>query len=183
MITNSDLSNASKTSKKNPENCLIKDFYLGKDVDIPKLWLEDPDFDLVGWYRCHVDKHGWFEQEYCRAHPDLSPTGVTDGTEQLMGPEDLTTSPQASPEKDWDDLPKLDILSSSEFDMDEILDNNNADCVDMPGLDPLSDDSESEEEEEDPFTRPRAYCLEDDGIFIEKIQRVLTQCQPFPGDG
>ena len=172
-----------QTSKKNPENCLIKDFYLGKDVDIPKLWLEDPDFDLVGWYRHHVDKHGWFKQEYCKAHLDLSPIGITDGAEQLMGPEDLTTSPQMSPEKDWDDLPELDVLSSSEFNLDEILDNNNADCVDMPDLDPLSDDSESDEEEEDPLARPQAYCLEDDRIFIKKIQRVLTQCQPFPGDG
>ena len=45
-------------SVRNPENCLIKDFYLRKDIDITRLWLEDPEFDMVGWYRCYVDKHG-----------------------------------------------------------------------------------------------------------------------------
>ena len=58
---------------------------------------------------------------------------------------------KTSPEEDWDDLPELDVLSSSEFDMDEILENNNMGCVNMPDLDPLSDDSGSDEEGDDPF--------------------------------
>ena len=95
----------------------------------------------------------------------------------------MVSSLQTSPEEDWDDLPKLDVLSSSEFNVDELLESDNTDGVDMPDLDPILDDSESEEEGEGPFARPRAYCLEDDRIFLDKIQRVLTQCQPFPGDG
>ena len=68
-------------SVRNPENCLIKDFYLRKDIDITRLWLEDPEFDMVGWYRRYVDKHGLFKQEYCRAHPDLAPMEIPDDAE------------------------------------------------------------------------------------------------------
>ena len=56
---------------RNPENYLIKDSYLEKDTDIPKSWLEDPKFDLVGWYRCYVNQQGLFEKKYCEAHLEL----------------------------------------------------------------------------------------------------------------
>ena len=108
----------------------------------------------MGWYRHYVDKHGLFEQEYCRAHPDLAPREILDDDELPSGPVDIVSSSQTSPEENWDDLPELDVLSSSEFNMDELLESDNTDSVDMPDLDPLSDDSESDEEGKDPFAQP-----------------------------
>ena len=52
---------------------------------------------------------------------------------------------------------------------------------DLPTLDPLMDDSELEEE--DTSQHPLTYCQEDNSVLIERIQTVLMQCQPYPGDG
>ena len=52
---------------------------------------------------------------------------------------------------------------------------------DMPPLDPLSDDSDLNEDE---YMMPQlhpTYHQEDDCTLIDKVQMVLTQCQPYPG--
>ena len=148
-------------SVRDPEHCRIKDFYLGKDIDIPKLWLEDPEFDLVGWYRRYIDRHSLFEHQYCSAHLELASWVTRDNTEQPISPEET--------------------ISDSEFDLDELLENNNAGCDDMPHLDPLLDDSESDEEGEDPFARPRTYGLEDNRVFIKKCNACLPNVNHFQG--
>ena len=35
---------------------------------LPKAWLEEPLFDLVGWYRQYVDEAGIFERKYIASH-------------------------------------------------------------------------------------------------------------------
>ena len=95
-----------------------------KDTDIPKLWLEDPEFDLVGWYRCYVNQQGLFEKKYCEARPELHQKheSVDVGPPEESG--ELDSSSPLGQEDEWDDLPELDILSSSEFETDEFFKKN-----------------------------------------------------------
>ena len=37
-----------RVNVRSPGDFLIKEFYLEKDMDLLKSWLEDPEFDLVG---------------------------------------------------------------------------------------------------------------------------------------
>jgi hypothetical protein len=49
-------------------NYVIGDMDLETEVSIPKLWLEEPAFVLVSWYRKHLDQHDLFEQKYYETH-------------------------------------------------------------------------------------------------------------------
>jgi hypothetical protein len=57
---------------------------------------------------------------------------------------------------------------------------------DLPGLEPLSDDSDDEDPGQDNFRDLWGRSVnpeEEVKNLIEQIQKVLTRCQPFPGDG
>ena len=175
-----------RVNVRSPGYFLIKDFYLEKDTDLPKSWLEDPEFDLVGWYRCYIDQNSLFEQKYCNAHPELLGINSSADAEQPEDGKPLVLSPTPKQEAEWDDLPELETLSANEFDVEEFFEENSKmDAVydDMPPLDPLSDDSDLDEDE---YVMPQlhpTYCQEDDCTLIDKVQMVFTQCQPYPGDG
>ena len=47
---------------------IVVDIDLEVDTHIPRIWLEEPTFDLVSWYRLHLDQHEYFEQCYYEAH-------------------------------------------------------------------------------------------------------------------
>ena len=85
---------------------------------------------------------------------------------------------------EWDDLPELEIMSEEDSageEQDEPLSSNSSKEDDLPGLDPLSNDEDKEvnEQLEDLFSS----LGEDKSLYIEQITKVLTQCQPFPGNG
>lgn len=83
-------------------------------------------------------------------------------------------------------MPELDALSSSELNREEFFQETseeNAEYVDLPTLDPITDDSESEEGREETMPDATVCFPENDNALIERIQTVLTQHQPYPGDG
>ena len=61
-----------KPSATNLGDYAIRDMDLELEIAIPKMWLEDPEFDLVSWYRQYLDEFGIFEQRYYEAHRELS---------------------------------------------------------------------------------------------------------------
>ena len=170
---------------RNPGDFRVKDFYLEKDMDIPALWLEDPEFDLVGWYRRYLDQQGLFQQKYSEAHPGLCRTNESARAEL---PEEVKESAPSSlrQEDEWDHLPELDTLSSGELDEEEFFQETTEEGAgfdDLPTLDPLTDDSETEEEWEGMIPDANICFPENNDALIKRIQTVLTQCQPYPGDG
>ena len=58
-------------AENNREEYVISDLDLEMDTHLPKAWLEEPAFDLVSWYRQHLDQHEYFEQQYYKAHRDM----------------------------------------------------------------------------------------------------------------
>ena len=47
---------------------IVIDMDLELDTHLERGWLEEPTFDLVSWYRQHLDQHEYFEQQYYEAH-------------------------------------------------------------------------------------------------------------------
>ena len=58
-------------AENNREEYVISDLDLEMDIHLLKAWLEEPAFDLVSWYRQHLDQHEYFEQRYYEAHQDM----------------------------------------------------------------------------------------------------------------
>ena len=142
---------------------MINDVDLGTTTDVPRSWLEEPDFDLVSWYRRRLTQRGFFEYQYYDTHQKLYPK-KQDGQGQACCPqrhesrtcmnEDSGDPIQLSDSRprsdaDWDDLPELDVMLSDNNHHEGESPEDNEEFDNMPGLDPLSD-SEDEEEEEDP---------------------------------
>ena len=75
----------------------------------------------------------------------------------------------------------MDELSSNE--LFEKNPEEEADYQDLPDLDPLSDDSDTDEEDREPMFSHHTYHQEDDSVFIDKIQKVLTNVNHFPEMG
>ena len=169
---------------------VIQDRDLELETAIPKLWLEDPDFDLVSWYRRYLSQHGFFEQKYCSTHIELSPKGgVLDPVqEQEKGYNEPVPSSRSEQETGWGSSPDLITVESSlnELDPEEIFEERSeegADFDDLPDLDPLTDDSDADNEDGETMSSHPTYNQENDSILIDRVQKILTQCQPFPGDG
>ena len=53
------------------EKYVINDVDLDTRNEVPKIWLEDPDFDLVTWYRRLLGQQGIFERKYYDTHQEL----------------------------------------------------------------------------------------------------------------
>ena len=101
---------------------------------------------------------------------------------QNLSPSPLEPKPLV--EMDWDNLPEFEVLTVDESndDLEEFFEKSDSkesiDWEDLPGLDPLSDDSD---DEEDTMQYHSTYVSEEESAFVEQIQTVLMQCQPFPG--
>ena len=170
---------------------VIQDHDLELETTIPKLWLEDPEFDLVSWYRRHIGQHGFFEQKYRVAHPELSPSWETLDPDQKQAERGgIQTSSSRSDQGTSRGIPSGPGASESslgELSSNKLFEKNpeeeEADYNDLPDLDPLPDDSDMDKEDREPMFSHHTYHQEDDSVFIDKIQKVLTKCQPFPGDG
>jgi hypothetical protein len=169
------------------ESYNIIDLDLEADTTIPKTWLEEPEFDLVSWYRRHLSLCGVFEHRYYDAHAKLyTDKASTTGNNRNYGSVPMhlpvfSLKPDLGSE--WDDLPELEALSESSDggDLEEDRDELEVDSEDIPPLESLSDDSG--EEEGGNWQDCPADLEENESEFIERINTVLTKCQPFPGDG
>ena len=98
---------------------------------------------------------------------------------------DASSSSVSQPEEglEWDDIPELDALSVDDNDFLEMSSEEQVEADDLPNLEVLSDSDDSDNEEEDLPDSWSATFKKTDSELIEQIKMVLTQCQPYPGDG
>lgn len=196
---------------------LIIDVDLELDTHIPTTWLEEPTFDLISWYRQHIDELEIFEQRYYEAHRELCIVvkpphshewhtcsvshelqgcpGVGEARDprkferqsmkaSLHGTpepkpssvnefnfEDLFETKEPTDETVWDDLPELQSVSESE---DEGEEGESSNKTNKP-FEEVYDDMLEE------LCKSQAEHSQDSRI--ERVQDILTKCQPFPGDG
>jgi hypothetical protein len=90
---------------------------------------------------------------------------------------------------DSDDVPELQPVSDSS-DEEDMIEDQKSDDDDLPGLDPVSDSDEEDLREgtlEEVLEKLRKSSANDEqkshDPLVQRVQQVLTQCGPFPGDG
>ena len=199
--------------QKSEREYLIVDVDLELDTSVPKAWLEEPSFDLIGWYRGHLDELEIFEQRYYEAHRDLcllvKPSSSHEPhncrtSHELQGCPIEAKNPREDDNRPMEldphvDAHKPEALLTEEFNIEDLFEDerptNDAIWDDMPELQSVS---ESEDENEDSTNTRKPYMDAFEEIFedlceaekengedtrIKRIQDVLTKCQPFPGDG
>ena len=173
--------------------------------------LEDPRFDLVGWY---VDVLGRRSQyptgDECDSSPHLfvgcsQPDQASEDDENESVYDDLPSleplSDDEADDPEYDDLPGLDPLSDDEDEGDEVLgldplyeDPDESECGEMPDLQSVEDEGTTHEDGEDDYVsdddfeniEPVVHRQVRDLSNVELVTRldeILTSCQPFPGDG
>jgi Zinc knuckle len=163
------------------EEYMIKDKDLRLHVSLPQTLLEDPNFDLVGWYIDYLSQQDWAisqaanevepEEHRCSSahvfvgcsHPDaMSPRESSENTAESIDDEVPDLEPPDESEDEGDDETVPQPLNDSS--------------------EPVDDDSYD------------GYVSDDDFDDIENgadlvcaleslITEVLSGCQPFPGDG
>ena len=158
------------------EGYLIDDRDMESMVEIPVSLLEDPAFDLIGWYMQRLAS-----QWSARQHENPSDLPHECPRDHLFAGcvgEEGTSSDEGeakTPLED-DDIPELQSVSMT--DDSEEDDYRNEACKDESFWDFLFGDyipfNESTYEGED-------QCL-DDRSLTERLSDTLTVCQPFPGD-
>ncbi len=172
----------------------VMDRDLGYQPTIPASWLEDPSFDLIGWYMKFLSERRSFR---------LRGGGVSDN--------ENTDSPhRCSPGHHLVRCRLIEKLVSSDSDEeDEVAESVDTDeYEDLPDLEALSDEGDADDEaygEEalaggshptdesmsyPPFRDDRdthlvdlVHSLVERELDIVRLEQVLTNCQPFPGDG
>jgi hypothetical protein len=118
--------------------------------------------------------------------PELRPV-VDSSDEELASDSEDYFEVGTVEESNYDDMPGLEIQSDSD-DSDESV------CDDIPRLDPLSDSDDSDAEGVNSASASQSFLEnlehelresqkgQTEKALTEQIQRVLTQCQPFPRD-
>ena len=169
-----------------PTRCdyTIRDDDLDLLVSVPKSRLEEPSFDLVGWYKQYLDQRDLFQRRYLKNHiqvyvrsaEEVSPV-TTSEPDQLDIEFEYPTDEEYDSE--FEDLPPLIPLSDSEdeddddplgpAEMEEPVDETVPSGSDLSGGPVPADVAQSLGIENDTLT--------------QRVMRVLTRCQPFPGDG
>ena len=175
---------------------VISDVDLEVDTNVPRGWLEEPTFDLVGWYRQHLDQHELFEQRYYESNRESClrakpPIQVKDERHTCCVSHELRGCPMDSGSKTVpDEVPDLvNMMSVDELDMEDYFEMKSSTdetiADDLPELQSVSDDSDNEEEDshEEAFRKLwESPVKEDDDYLVKRVRDVLTKCQPFPGD-
>ena len=189
-----------RSSAEGYDEYFITDLDLNLVTRIRKAWLEEPDFDLVGWYRELVYQRGHFEFQYYDTHWEMYgqpkvEVPVSDDNAQccttctthheflpchVSGEEDLP-EPKAE-DSEWDDLPELEppLFDDDFFEVDH---EGKPELDDVPSLEIVSDSDDSDNEGEDLLLNRSATFKKTDLELAEQIKLVLTQCQPYLGDG
>jgi len=163
-----------------------EDAYTIRDADLDLLThvsraqLENPRFNLVEWYRLHLDRANWYERRYYDLHlrlyrsPRVSQQPHTCGCE----PHEKETCPVEPTARRDENIRKTNLRTSLPPlppDLDPCWDE-------LPDLVSVSsEDEEDFDEEQDDLPMFPVGTLNID-IVITRIQEVLSQCQPFPGD-
>ena len=156
--------------RHNREGHLIVDRDRNSQVEVPTASLDDPSFDLIGWYMQHLSSQ-WVngrDEEGSSSPHECSQTHLSSGC--------IGLKEESSPEhtEEDDDLPDLLTLSNDSEDDDyreEALKNESFWDFVFGDYIPFN---ESSYEEENP-------CVDDRSIMM-KLGDTLTACQPFPGD-
>ena len=193
-----------RTAEDGQVKYIVNDADLEILTEVQQVWLEDRDFDLVSWYRHYLARQGFFEYKYYDTHQELYLKRVADeertcgcrphafqacsnlSSSKQEGSDDPCSSShvqEAGTLADGDDLPEHEpVISVSEF-FEEGTPESNEELDDIPELQEVSDsDASDDEEEEDPL---QSWPFEDernDERIAERVQNVLTKCQPYPGD-
>ena len=159
-----------RASSTSDEDYVVRDFELELDVPITRTSLMNPDFDLVGWYRDYLDENQHYHTQYESA------------TIELM-----------------ESLQKINTLSEDSIDSGIESDGSIPDLAQaLPFMEKLPDLPRNTCEEE-ATTTPVNQSSNDltssftkglDGYWVgvmgdayaKVIVKVLTHCQPFPGD-
>jgi hypothetical protein len=172
----------------NDDNYRIHDRDLEMTLPIPRTLLEDPSFDLVGWYRQRLEgseMNSIFRCRYKERHTreyvdeldivrELEQMDIGDGNSadegsasndsEAIEPSDPFDICDLESEDEWEPLSRPSVSESSGFsDID---------------MDTLPDELETDPDEADEST----LLLIGDSL-AGRIMDVLTRCQPFPGDG
>ena len=172
--------------------------------------LEDPRFDLVGWYVDILDRRSQRAiGDECDSSPHLfvgcsQPDQESEGDgnesvyDDLPGLEPLFDD-EGLDDPEYDDLPDLDPLSDDEDDDEPSLgpwyeDPDESNSGDMPDLQSVDDEGPSLEDRVDDYVSDDDF--ENEGPvesyqvsnlsnieLVTRLDEVLTSCQPFPGDG
>ena len=187
-------------------NYLLADDDLGYMEQITRNNLEEPTFDLIGWYiQCLEERRLLEFNDEDTTNMDTSP-GDEESSQSSHGSErhecscarshlltgcshdedtDMTSVLEGSG-VEYDDMPELETVSNSDIDDDDDGDNDNAESESrrdrMSGLagwlfEELLDQMKQTPEE----THPKLSV--DEERINQWLAEMLTESQPFPGDG
>jgi hypothetical protein len=92
---------------------VINDLDTGSNLNLPKSWLEEPTFDLVGWYQHYLNQNNLFEPRYYEAHQQLY------ANNDPIDP--VGNSSVSTVDIDWDELPDLEPVLSEDWNDSEYL--------------------------------------------------------------
>ena len=169
---------------------------MGNLEEITKDDLEEPTFDLIGWYTQMLAKRNQPELQNGLNNPtddeDDDPSPQTNGTHACPPDHELEDCCRSEGEDmagpiegsglAYDDLPGLDALSESDDEDDDAYQTVNeskesikalADLLFEGLLDPIPES----------INRIRPSLQSDEDRMNQWIKDILTDYQPFPGDG
>ena len=175
-----------RTSRSDPGELIVMDRDEGCRVEIPISRLEDPLFDLIGWYmECLVEQ---------RSSEAINEGGNGRDLPHTCSPEHplayccLPESPIASESieedesVDTDELDKLpDLLSLSDEEDDEAY-GEEAIASGLFWTDESAPSSEARDEQSTHMMN-YVHLLVERELDVARLEQILTVCQPFPGDG
>jgi hypothetical protein len=159
---------------------LIIDVDLEVDTSLPKAWLEDPTFDLVGWYRQHLDQHELFEQRYYETHrescllvkpPNSDEKHTCCFSHELRGcpkTKESTEQPSAndlpSKSEPCKGAPEQEPFPVNKFNSEDFFETkeptDDATWDDLPELQDITDDEDEEDSDEEdkvPSSKSRTF--------------------------
>jgi hypothetical protein len=172
--------------KNNGEEFTVVDRDLGYQTRVRRDQLEDPMFDLIGWYMQVLAQRRRFnwatehddttagDTHSCQADHSFEDCSLT------AGPSNLEPAMEAPDEGSQDDLPELLALSDDSDDDDY---RQTAFCTEpMWGGEDPEEPLTSLDWERDAYEDDNRTCSSNDEIS-QWLDNVLTESQPFPGDG
>ena len=172
--TNHDLDPAQRFKIRSPNtgrpDYLIVDNDLCYQVPIPKAMLEDRSFDLIGWYMLEL------RQRYELLHPEAD-VNLTNGDGQS----------DSSMDSDYEQQYEhtfVGCLWASDGPCEEssnAAEDDDDDCPDLVSVSDESDDDYRERVADQPVEADHDLG-ETTELTKQRVQDILTRCQPFPGD-
>ena len=155
------------------EEFLITDKDLRIHVTIPRDRLEDQTFDLVGWYIEFLSR-----RELYYPSAQTRSNSVDSRADSPCCPHDHLYVGCSQPDSEDQNPGAEGLIDHNDHVEADVYD-------DMPDLEPVVDDDVwdgsyvSDDEDED----PRAASTLPDEVILGRLSEVLTECQPYPGDG